>query len=325
MLAIALIVSITLAVTIGPASISPADVWQSVLSRLGIGSVSLPELLDSVVWELRLPRVLTAACVGAGLALSGAVMQGITRNALADPYLLGLSSGAALGAVSVLLLGLAVLLPVAAFAGAMLALVLTLSLATALGKLTPTRTVLAGLAVSSLASAVTSFVIFWTAQGDSYRQILGWLMGSIGGATWQSVAISAIALLVVGLPISASGRIIDGFAFGDTSAASLGINVTAVRWLMLAGTALLTGAMVAVSGSIGFVGLVLPHVVRLLGGTRHRMLLPMSALGGAVFLVWADTIARTVFDPQEIPVGIITALIGAPVFAILLWQKRGAA
>jgi iron complex transport system permease protein len=325
LLAAALVVSITAAVTIGPASISAFDVWGSVLNHLGLGSIRLPGLLDGVVWDLRLPRVLTAACVGAGLALSGVVMQAITRNALADPSLLGLSSGASLGAVAVLLLGVAVLLPVAAFAGAMAALVLTLALATASGSLTPTRTVLAGLAVSSLASSVTSFVIFWSAQGDSYREILGWLMGSLGGATWQSVMISAGVLLVVGTPVVASGRILDGFAFGDASASSLGINVPAVRWLMLAGAALLTGAMVAVSGSIGFVGLILPHMVRLLVGTRHRALLPLSALAGALFLVWADTVARSVFDPMEVPVGIVTALVGAPVFALLLWRKRGAA
>ncbi|MCG2621075.1 iron chelate uptake ABC transporter family permease subunit [Arthrobacter sp. I2-34] len=325
LLAAALVLSITAAVTIGPASISAFDVWGSALKHLGLGGIRLPGLLDGIVWDLRLPRVLTAACVGAGLAMSGVVMQAITRNALADPYLLGLSSGASLGAVAVLLLGVAILLPVAAFAGAMAALVVTLALATASGSLTPTKTVLAGLAISSLASSVTSFVIFWSAQGDSYREVLGWLMGSLGGATWQSVVISAGALLVVGSPIVAAGRILDGFAFGDASAASLGINVPAVRWVMLAAAALLTGAMVAVSGSIGFVGLILPHMVRLLVGTGHRALLPLSALAGALFLVWADTLARSVLGPVEVPVGIITALVGAPVFALLLWRKGAAA
>jgi iron complex transport system permease protein len=320
-----LLASITSAVTMGPATISPADVWRSILHHLGMGGVQLPELLDGIIWELRLPRVLTAAAVGAGLAVSGAVMQAITRNPLADPYLLGLSSGASLGAVAVLMLGLSVVLPVAAFAGAMAALGLTLALSGALGRPTPTKIVLAGLAVSSLASAATSFVVFWSAQGDSYREILGWLMGSLGGASWQSVAIASIALAVAGVPVLITGRVLDGFAFGEVAASSLGINVPAARWLMLAGTALLTGAMVSVSGSIGFVGLILPHVVRLLVGARHRALLPLSAIAGAVFLVWADTIARTVFDPREIPVGIITALVGAPVFAVLLWRKGGSA
>jgi len=321
-LAAVLVSSITLAVTVGPADITPAEVWASVAHHLGLGESPLSVLRDGIVWELRMPRVLTAAAVGAGLAVSGAVMQALTRNPLADPYLLGLSSGASLGAVAVLLLGAAVLLPVAAFLGAMLALGLTLLLASAVGRLTPTRTVLAGLAVSSLASAVTSLVIFWTATGDSYREILGWLLGSLAGATWSSVGIAAGAVAAVGLPLLLAGRTLDAFAFGDTAAAGLGVNVTGARWALLGATALLTGAMVSVSGSIGFVGLILPHAVRLLAGPRHRTLLPLAALTGAVFLVWADTAARSLFDPRELPVGIVTALLGAPVFALLLGRRR---
>lgn len=318
----ALVTSITVAVTIGPADIRFDEVWASIASHLGLGTSPLPLLRDGIVWELRLPRVLTAAAVGAGLALAGAVMQAITRNPLADPYLLGLSSGASLGAVSVLLLGAAVLLPFAAFVGSMLALGLTLLLASSLGAITPTRTVLAGLAVSSLASAVTSLVIFWTVTGDSYREILGWLLGSLAGARWPAVAIAFAAILIAGIPIMLTGRLLDAFAFGDVTAASLGVNVSATRWGLLAASALLTGAMVSVSGSIGFVGLILPHAVRLLVGPGHRALLPLSALVGAIFLVWADTAARTLFDPRELPVGIVTAIIGAPVFALLLARRR---
>ena len=314
--------SITLAVTIGPAEIRFDEVWASIASHLGLGTTPLTVLRDGIVWELRMPRVLTAACVGAGLALSGAVMQALTRNPLADPYLLGLSSGASLGAVSVILLGISVLLPVAAFLGALLALAVTLLLASALGRITPTRTVLAGLAVSSLAGAITSFVIFWTVTGDSYREILSWLLGSLSGARWPAVLIAGTAIIVIGIPVMATGRLLDSFAFGDTSAAALGVNVSGTRWALLGATALLTGAMVSVSGSIGFVGLILPHAVRLLVGPGHRALLPLSALVGAIFLVWADTIARTIFDPRELPVGIVTALIGAPVFAFLLARRR---
>lgn len=321
-LAALLVASITLAIAVGPTSITPVDVWGSVLHHLGFGASPLPELRDGIVWQLRLPRVLTAAAVGAGLAVSGAVMQAVTRNPLADPYLLGLSSGASLGAVTVLLLGAAILLPLAAFVGAMLALGLTLLLANSLGRITPSRTVLAGIAVSALASAVTSLVIFWTVTGDSYREILNWLLGSLAGARWPEVAIAFTAILVAGVPILASGRILDAFAFGDASAASLGIDVQRSRWLLLGVTALLTGAMVSVSGSIGFVGLILPHAVRLMVGPRHRALLPLSALVGGTFLVWADTLARTVFDPRELPVGIVTALIGAPVFALLLARRK---
>lgn len=321
----ALLASIASAVTIGAADLAVGDVIRAIGAHLGIGTNPLDTLRDGIVWELRLPRVLTAAAVGAGLALSGAVMQAITRNQLADPYLLGLSSGASLGAVSVLLLGVAVLLPVAAFAGALAALAVTLALAGAIGSITPTRTVLAGVAVSSLAGAITSFVIFWTATGDSYREILGWLLGSLAGARWPAVAIAGIALVVVGIPIALSGRVLDAFAFGDTTAASLGVPVQGARWAFLIATALLTGAMVSVSGAIGFVGLVLPHAVRLLVGPGHRALLPLSALVGAVFLIWADTIARSLFDPRELPVGIVTALIGAPVFALLLARRRSEA
>lgn len=321
-LAAALVASITFAVTFGPANITPLEVWGSILHHLGIGEPPLTALRDSIVWDLRLPRVLTAGAVGAGLALAGVVMQSITRNPLADPYLLGLSSGASLGAVAVLLLGSALLLPVAAFLGAMVALAATLLLAGAFGRITPGRTVLAGIAVSALAGAITSLIIFWTVTGDSYREILGWLLGSLAGARWPAVGIAATAILIAGIPIMMSGRVLDAFAFGDTSATTLGVNVPATRWIMLTAAALLTGAMVSVSGAIGFVGLILPHAVRLLVGPRHRLLLPLSALVGASFLIWADTAARSLFDPRELPVGIVTAIIGAPVFAALLARRR---
>jgi iron complex transport system permease protein len=319
---VALLLSIAASVTIGAASISVGDVIASVLSHFGIGTTPLDPLQDAIVWELRLPRVLTAAAVGAGLALAGAIMQALTRNQLADPYLLGLSSGASLGAVTVLLLGVGLVLPLAAFAGAILALLATLGLAGASGRVTPTRTVLAGVAVSSLAAAITSFVIFWTAEGDSYRDVLTWLLGSLAGARWPAVAIAGTAILVIGIPLMLTGRVLDGFAFGDTTAATLGIPVQGVRWGLLGATALLTGALVSVSGAIGFVGLVLPHAVRLVAGPGNRALLPLSALVGGVFLIWADTLARTVFSPRELPVGIVTALVGAPVFAFLLARRR---
>ncbi len=321
-LPVALLLSVVVAVTIGPASIRFDEVWASIASHLGLGTSPLPLLRDGIVWQLRLPRVLTAAAVGAGLAVSGAVMQAITRNPLAEPYLLGLSSGASLGAVCVLLLGASVLLPLAAFLGALLALGLTLLLASSLGVITPTRTVLAGLAVSAFASAVTSLVIFWNVTGDSYREILGWLLGSLAGARWPAVAISFAAIVIAGIPVMLTGRLLDSFAFGDVSAKALGVNVSATRWGLLAASALLTGAMVSVSGAIGFVGLILPHAVRLIAGPGHRALLPLSALFGAIFLIWADTAARSLFDPRELPVGIVTAIIGAPVFAFLLARRR---
>ena len=319
-----LVGSVVVAVTLGPADVGPVDVWRSVADRLALGTGRPGGLQDAIVWELRLPRVLTAAAVGAGLAVAGAVMQSLTRNPLADPYLLGLSSGASLGAVSVLVLGVGVLLPVAAFVGALLALAATLGLAGSLGALTPGRTVLAGLAIAQLCAAATSFVIFWSSTGDSYREILSWLMGTLGGATWSSVLVAGGAVLVIGTALVAGASVLDAFAFGDTAASALGIHVAAARWTMLTGVALLTGALVAVSGAIGFIGLVLPNATRLLVGARHRLLLPLSALIGASFLVWADVAARTLFEPRELPVGILTALLGAPMFAWLLWRRRAA-
>ena len=323
--AVLLVASVALAVTIGPAHLGLGEVARSVASHLGLRVAPVPTLHDAIVWDLRLPRVLTAAAVGAGLALAGAVMQSLTRNPLADPYLLGLSSGASLGAAAVLLLGVAVLLPVAAFAGAMLALLAALSLARVGGTLTPTRAVLAGLAISQLAAAATSFVIFWTARGDSYQEIVAWLLGSLAATTWQSVAIAAGALVVASLVVVAAAGRLDAFAFGDTAAASLGVDPNRTRWFLMGVVALLAGALVSVSGSIGFVGLLVPHAVSPLTGPSHRRLLPVAALAGGVLLVWADTLARTVFAPRELPVGIVTALLGAPVFAWLLRRGRGAA
>lgn len=322
--ALVLLGSIVAAVTFGPADISAGDVFRTIGHHLHLTATAPERLVDATVWQLRLPRVLTAAAVGAGLAISGVVMQALTRNPLADPYLLGLSSGASLGASLILIVGVTALLPVAAFVGATAALVATLALATAAGrgKLAPARTLLAGLAVGQLASALTSLVIFLAARGDQYREILGWLLGSLAGSNWASVLVAGIAAVLIGTLLVLTGSLLDGFAFGDDAAASLGISVQKVRWALLIAVALLTGALVSQSGAIGFVGLILPHGVRFLTGAKHRLLLPLSALVGASFLVWADTIARTIVAPQELPVGIVTAAIGAPVFAALLWRER---
>lgn len=318
-----LIMSVTVAVTIGPADIAVRDVWQTIAAHLHLADSSLSITQDAIVWDLRLPRILTAALVGAALAVCGTVMQAVTRNPLADPYLLGLSSGASLGAVIVIVASATIALPVAAFAGALAALTASILLAGAFGSLTPSRIILAGLAVSAVFSALTSITIFWHTTGEGFREILAWLLGSIAGASWASVGIVAGAFLLVGLPLTLSGNILDSFHFGDGDARALGVNVTRMRWLLLTATALLTGAAVAVSGAIGFVGIIVPHSVRMLTGRRNRALLPLAALTGALLLVWADTFARTVFDPRELPVGIVTALLGAPVFAILLARAKG--
>lgn len=318
-----LLVSLVAAVTFGPADIVPHEVWSVILHHLGLLPDSpVSRLREAIVWELRLPRVLTAMGVGAGLALSGTVMQALTRNPLADPYLLGLSSGAALGAVTLAMLGLTLLMPVGAFFGSIGALALALLIAGLLGGATPSRAILAGICISALASAATSLLIFWYATGDSYREILSWLMGSLSGSLWADAGQALGALILCAPLILVSGRALDAFAFGDNAATALGVDVSRLRWLLLGATALLTGIMVAIGGAIGFVGLVVPHVVRLATGSRHRVLLPHVMLVGAIFMLWTDTAARTLFDPRELPVGIITALIGAPVFLLVLLRYR---
>ena len=318
-----LLASLVFAVTLGPANIAPTEVWQTIGHHLGMLETSpVSRLRDAIIWELRLPRVLVAAGVGAGLALCGAVMQALTRNPLADPYLLGLSSGASLGAVIFLLSGAALLMPLGAFIGAASAMTLTLLVARALGGATPTRAILAGICISSLAAAATSFLIFWSATGDSYREILSWLMGSLSGVVWNDAITVLVAVLAIGLPVLLSGRSLDAFAFGDSAAASLGVDVSRLRWLLLGATALLTGVLVSIGGAIGFVGLIIPHVVRLATGSRHRVLLPVSMLLGASFMIWTDTAARSLFAPRELPVGIITALLGAPIFLLVLLRYR---
>ena len=318
-----LLVSVVAAVVFGPADIAPLDAWTAIFHHLGLVAENpLPLMRDSIIWDLRLPRVLSALGMGAALALAGTVMQVMTRNPLADPYLLGLSSGAALGAVLFLLAGAALLMPIGAFLGSLGALALALSVAHLLGGATPSRAILAGICIAALASAATSLLIFWSATGDSYREILSWLMGSLGGAGWADTGMVALGLLLCAPVILASGRGLDAFAFGDDAAASLGIDIVRLRWTLLAATALLTGVMVAIGGAIGFVGLVVPHAVRLVVGSRHRLLLPMSMLVGAIFMLWTDTAARTLFDPRELPVGIVTALIGAPAFLLILLRYR---
>jgi iron complex transport system permease protein len=322
LLAAALIAGTLGAITIGPADVSVGDVWASIVAHTMGADTPLSATRDAIIWELRLPRVLTAVFVGAGLAVCGTVMQASTRNPLADPYLLGLSSGASLGAVLVIVAGVTIALPVAAFSGALLALAGTMALAGTGGPASASRTVLAGVAISSAFSALTSLVIFWSSTGDSYREILGWLLGSLAGSSWTSVVIATIAFLAIGIPLVLSANTLDAFVFGDRTARSLGINTTTARVWLLGGSAILTGALVAVSGSIGFIGLLVPHASRLLTGAGHRTLLPVAALTGAALLLVADTIARTAFEPRELPVGIITAILGAPAFAVLLLRAR---
>ncbi|CAM5601492.1 FecCD family ABC transporter permease [Streptomyces avidinii] len=323
-----LAVSVAAGTRIGAADVGWTDLGRVLGARLGLGTEPLPPLLDSLVWDLRLPRVLMAALVGASLAVCGTVLQAVTRNALADPYLLGVSSGASAGAVIAAVLPLALAGPGAgalgvtggALVGALLSFGLLLALLRRTG-LDSVRIALTGVVVGQLFTALTSLVLMASADADTTRALTHWLLGSMAPARWDAVAVCA---LVTPLGLAAAwlcANSLDGLAFGADTAASLGIGVRRTRMLLLVVTAVLTSVAVATVGAIGFVGLIVPHGVRLLVGPLHRVLLPHAALAGAVFLVWTDALARVAFAPREIPVGVITALLGVPLFLVVLRRK----
>ncbi|ROO90181.1 iron complex transport system permease protein [Actinocorallia herbida] len=326
--AVALAVSVAIAITIGPADLTVPEVGRVVAAHLGFGAADLTPIRDGIVWELRLPRTLLAAVCGAGLAVCGAVMQSLLRNPLADPFVLGVSSGASTGAVLVVVLGFGggvLSVSGGAFAGAILSFGLVLLLGLRVGGSTD-RVVLSGVAAMQLFSALTSFIVLTSADAETTRGVLFWLLGSLSGATWTDVRVCAAVLAVVLLICLSNARDLDAFAFGQDAAVALGVRVARTRIVLLCATALLTAALVSAAGAIGFVGLVLPHATRALTGPGHLRLLPVSALTGAIFLVWVDTAARTALDPQEVPVGVVTSLIGVPAFVIILHRtsRRGA-
>ena len=325
---VALFVSILFSITLGPLSGSMTDAWRVVAFKLGLSST--PEgvtlLEQNAIWELRMPRALLAAVVGAALAICGAVLQSLLRNGLADPYLLGISSGASAGAVVVVLTAstaASFVMASGAFAGALAAFSLVLLLAWAAGNGNH-NIILAGVAITQLFSALTSFLIMFSADANTTRGVLFWMLGSLASSSWQTVALSAAIFAVSFVVLFCHSTALDAFTFGADSAASLGINVKRVRMVVIGVASLLAATIVSSSGAIGFVGLVLPHAARLIVGTGHRRVLPVSAALGAILLVWVDALGRTVAAPVEIPVGVITALVGVPLFiTLLVKQGRG--
>ncbi|GAA1943373.1 FecCD family ABC transporter permease [Kitasatospora viridis] len=326
LLALALPAALTAAVSLGSVDIPVGEVWRVVGHRLA-GDPPAPGTRDLIVWQLRVPRALLAAIVGAGLGLVGTAVQALVRNPLADPYLLGISSGASLGAVAMIVLGAGVGSGVgfgvstAAFAGALAAFALVWSVARRGGGFAPLRLVLAGVAIGQFLSGFTSFLVLRAGDDQQTRGVLFWLMGSLGGAQWSQLTVPAVVVAGGLVVLLARARALNALLMGDETAAGLGVDVVRLRRELFAVTSLLTGVMVAVSGAIGFVGLLVPHVCRLLVGGDHRRLLPVSALAGSVLLVVVDTVARTALDTQEVPIGVVTALIGAPVLLFLLDRR----
>ncbi|WP_296252504.1 FecCD family ABC transporter permease [Pseudomonas sp. UBA4194] len=326
--ALALLAAILAGVSIGETTVAPDVVLQVLANKLMGAGYVLDPIDEGIVWNYRLTRALVAAACGAGLALCGVILQSLLRNPLAEPYLLGISAGASTGAVLVALLGVgagAISLSAGAFMGAVTAFALVILLARASGPSTGTgQIILAGIAGSQLFNALTAFLITKSASADQARGIMFWLLGNLGGVRWPSVWL-AVPVALAGLVVCLwHRRALDAFAFGADSAASLGIPVRRVQLVLVGCAALVTAVVVSIVGSIGFVGLVIPHAARLLLGTRHARLLPASALGGALFLIAADVLSRTLIKGQVIPVGVITALVGAPVFALILISRRSA-
>ncbi|HEV8229998.1 MAG TPA: iron ABC transporter permease [Candidatus Limnocylindria bacterium] len=316
LLVAALVVSAAAAVLIGAVAIAPGDVVAALLGADGTSG--------TIIRELRLPRVLGAALVGGALAAAGTLLQGLLRNPLADPFVTGTSAGASLGAVLAVAIGFdPPLVPLAAFAGAMAAIALVWRLARLGGRTTVLTVLLAGVVLTSFTGALVTFVLLSSDRlALRLRAVLGWLQGGVSVISWNELVVAAIVIAVgvVGAVLLAPR--IDAYAFGEETAAALGIDLDRTTAAVLATTALLTGAAVALAGLVGFVGLVIPHALRFLLGATHRRLVIASVPAGAMALVLADLGARSALAPAELPVGVITGLIGAPFFLALLVRSR---
>ena len=321
---VALALSVALAVTIGEMKI-PLDV---ALKALGNGLFGLDwpvsAIQQGVIFDYRLSRALMAGLCGGALALSGAILQALLRNPLAEPYILGISAGASTGAVAVLILGVggaAVTVSAGAFVGSCIALAVVALLAAGAGGGSD-RVILAGVATSQLFNAATATIVTTLASAEQARGVMFWLLGNFGGVRWPDLWIATpVALIGFGICML-HAKALDAFAFGADAAAVLGVAVTRVRVVLFVVTAVMTAIMVSIVGTVGFVGLIIPHAARFLVGSGHARLLPACLVGGAIFMILADIVSRTLIPQQILPIGVVTALFGAPAFAIILYRAR---
>lgn len=322
------VVSAVTALVLGSVDLTVETIGRSLLSALtGMGGGDVPAAHQAIVVHLRLPRVLLAGLVGAALALAGAVLQGLFRNPMADPGLIGVSSGGAFGAVTAMVLGLASLsiwaLPALAFVGAGMATWVIFRLATRHGRTPFATLLLAGLAVSAFLTAMTSLLLSLTKDVYVMREVLFWLMGGLEGRGWPHVWVAAVPTVIGGAALCWFSQDLNILtASGEEGARSLGLDMDRLKRWLLTLTALVVGAVVSVSGIIGFVGLIVPHIARLIVGPDHRTLLPTVALGGGILLIWADLLARTLAPAQELRLGVVAAFVGAPFFIALLRRHQ---
>jgi len=324
-----LLLAVVGSVSLGSAQLSFNMVWKIIFSHLPFVpdmEREWPKAAEVIVWNIRMPRIMMAILVGAALAMAGVAYQGVLRNPLADPYILGVSSGASLGAASFILFGqgLAILgqwtLPLVAFVCGIGTLFIVYRLAYIAGKVQIETLLLSGVVVQAFLGAGLSLIM--SISGEKMQQILYWLMGSLTLSDWSSGVAVAPYVIVGWFVIMLFTRELNLLALGEQKAHHLGMNVERTRLIVLLAASLTAGAAVAVSGVIGFVGLIVPHIMRTLVGSDHRVLLPVSAVAGAILLIAADTLARTIMDPQELPIGVITAFLGAPFFGYLLRKRR---
>jgi len=321
---VVLVFAVAVATAIGDYRIGLRTVFLAVANGLGLTSADIPPIEESVVWDLRLSRALVAALAGAGLSICGAILQALLRNALAEPFVLGVSAGASTGAVCVIILGVGsggLSLSMGAFAGAFaaFALVALLSNGATSG---PNHTILAGVAASQLFNALTSYIVTTSGNAQQARDVMFWLLGSFGGVRWPDFQLLLLVVLLGFAICIWMGRALDAFTFGDEDAAALGVPVARIRLLLFVVTAMITATIVSMVGSIGFVGLVVPHAARYIVGPMHLRLLPACAVAGAVFMVMADIASRVIVAQQTVPIGVVTALVGVPFFAIILYRAR---
>lgn len=326
-LLVLLAVTVLVTTALGPVHVAPETVGRILASKLfDVGETTWDATAEGIVWAGRFPRVLLAVAVGAGLAVCGMALQAMVRNLLADPYLLGINSGASTGAALSILFGVGLgfgeyALTGSAFLGALAASLLVFFVARAAGRVTSVRLLLAGVAVGYALSALTSFLIFMSGSAEGSRSVMFWLLGSLALASWGIPLVVVLVVVTLTLTVlTLWGTRLDALAIGDETAHILGVSATRFRTQLLVLVSLCVGVVVAASGSIGFVGLVIPHFARRLAGAVHAWSLPVAALMGGIFLAWADLLARTALQPRELPIGIITALVGAP---FLLYLIRG--
>lgn len=318
--------SIILGISFGAVDIPPYDVYRVFLYKVfGIKIGNLDEILNStlfdIIWGVRMPRVLLGAFAGMALAMVGVIMQATIQNPLGDPYILGLSSGASLGATFSILIGFSGVLssfgaPLGAFLGALIASIFVYFLAKIGGRITPFKMILAGMVISSICSSLTSLIIFLSKDNEGIRTVNFWMMGSLAGAEWSNIVLPIAISVIPLIYFFTQYRNLNLMVLGDETSITLGLNIEKHRKIYMILSSLITGVIVSVCGTIGFVGIMIPHIVRLIFGTDHKTLLPFSALVGAIFLIWADVIARCAITNMELPIGIITSVIGA---TFLLW------